>query len=82
MVLRIAIGKLVQYVVSVFAPHIGRAIKEKEEFYILLGKVLKNVGEKEQFTVCGDMNGHVVTGADRLEGVHGGKGFGARNADG
>ena len=32
--------------------------------------------------VCGDMNGHVGAGADGFEGVHGGKGFGIRNAEG
>ena len=82
MVLRLAIGKSVLNVVSVYAPQVGWAIEEKEEFYILLGKVLKDVGENEKLIVCGDMNGHVGAGADGFEGVHGGKGFGIRNAEG
>ena len=64
MVLRLAIGKSVLNVVSVYAPQVGRTIEEKEEFYILLGKVSKDVGENEKLIVCGDMNGHVGAGAD------------------
>ena len=82
MVLRLAIGKSVLNVVSVYAPQVGRAIEEREEFYILLGKVLKDVGENDKLIVCGDMNGLVGAGADGFEGVHGGKGFGIRNAEG
>ena len=81
MMLRLAIGKSVLNVVSVYAPQVGRATEEKEEFYIHLGKVLKNVGENEKLIVCGDMNGHVGAGADGFQGVHGGKGFGIRNAE-
>ena len=70
-VLRLAIGKLVLNVVSVYVHQVGRAIEEKEEFYILLGKVLKDVGENEKLIVCGDMNGHVGAGADGFEGMYG-----------
>ena len=82
MVLRLAIGKSVLNIVSVYAPQVGRAIEEKGEFYILLEKVLKDVGENEKLIVCGDMNGYVGAGADGFEGVHGEKGFGIRNAEG
>ena len=58
MVLRLAIGKTVINVVSVHAPQVGRTTDE--EFYLHLGKVLRDVGEKEMLIVCGDMNGHVV----------------------
>ena len=81
MVLRLAIGKSVLNVVSVYAPQVGRATKETEELYIHLGKVLKDAGENEKLIVCGDMNGHVGAEADGFEGVHGGKGFGIRNAE-
>ena len=80
--MRFAIGKSVLNVVSVYAPQVGRTIEEKEEFYFLLGEVLKDVGENEKLIVCGDMNGYVGAGADGFEGVHGGKGFGIRNAEG
>jgi hypothetical protein len=59
---------------------VGRTTEEKEEFYILLWKVLKDVVKTEKLIACGDMNGYVGAGAgaDRLEGVHGGNGFGIR----
>jgi hypothetical protein len=82
MVLRLAIGKSLLNIVSVYAPQVGRPIEEKEEFYILLGNVLKDVGENENLIVCGDLNGHVGARADGFEGVHGGKGFGVRNIEG
>jgi hypothetical protein len=81
-VLRLAIGKSVLNVVSVYAPQVGRTAVEKEEFYILLGKVLADVGDDEKLIVCGDMNGHVGAESDGFEGVHGGKGFGTRNVEG
>ena len=32
--------------------------------------------------LCGDMNGHVGSGVDGFEGVHGGNGSGTRNTEG
>jgi hypothetical protein len=77
MVLRLAVGKSVLNIVSVYAPQVGRATEEKEEFYILPGKVLKDVGKSEKLIVCGDMNGHVGAGSHGFEGMHG-----IRNAEG
>ena len=37
---------------------------------------------KERLVVCGDMNGHVGTMKDGFVGVHGGYGYGDRNAEG
>ena len=82
MVLRLAIGKSLLNVISVYAPQVGRTMKEKEEFYICLEDVLKGVGENEKLIVCGDLNGHVGAEAHGFEGVHGGKGFGVRNVEG
>lgn len=82
MVLRLAIGKSLVNIVSVYAPQVGRTREEKEEFYIQLGNVLKDIGENELLIVCGDLNGHVGAEADGFEGVHGGKGFGVRNVEG
>ena len=38
--------------------------------------------DKEIFIPCGDWNGHVGREAAGYEGVHGGSGYGERNADG
>ena len=51
MVLRLAIGRSVFNIVSVYAPQTGRIREEKEEFYIVLGNVLKNIGENERLIV-------------------------------
>jgi len=79
---RIMIGKTVVNIVSVYAPQKGRTKKEKEDFYAKLGKVLLGVGSEEKLFICGDMNGHVGQKIDGFEGVHGGYGFGTRNAEG
>ena len=52
-----------------------------KQFYIVLGNVLKNIGENERLIVCGDLNGHVDAATDGFEGVHGGKGYGIRNTE-
>ena len=82
MVLRVRVGKLVLCLVSVYAPQVGRSMEEKEEFLTSLGEVLLAVDAKERLMVCGDMNGHVGTGKDGFEGVHGGYGYGVRNTEG
>ena len=82
MILRVIVGKSVLNVVSVYAPQVGRPMAEKEEFLVVLGKVLTDIGDSEMLVVCGDMNGHVGAKAEEFEGVHGGNGFGNRNIEG
>ena len=82
LVLRLAVGKVVLNIVCVYAPQAGRAAVEKEEFLAVLGDCLRMVNRDEELIVCGDMNCHVGSKADGFESVHGGKGFGSRNADG
>lgn len=81
-VVRVMVGRLVLNVVSVYAPQVGRAMEEKEEFYISLGNVLSSIGSGEQLAVCGDMNGHVGSSVGGFNSVHGGHGFGHRNVEG
>ena len=64
MVLRVVVGRSVLNIVSVYAPHVGRSTEEKEEFYGVLGKVLKETSTNESLFVCGDMNGHVGKESD------------------
>jgi hypothetical protein len=75
-------GQSVLNVISIYAPQVGGTSEEKEEFYILLGKVLRDIRDKDKLIVCGDMNGHVGRKADGFEGMHGEKGFGVRNLEG
>ena len=82
MVLRVVVGRSVVNLVSVYAPQTGRGKEEKEEFFLVLGKVLSDIDVGEGLLICGDMNGHVGAGVDGFEGVYGGYGFGRRSVDG
>jgi len=44
--------------------------------------VTGNIPASELIVVGGDLNGHIGTNGDRYDAVHGGYGFGERNADG
>lgn len=66
--------------VSDYAPQVGRPQAEKEEFYDDLGEFTRKL--KGKYVILGDLNGHVGQLADGYEEVHGGKGFGTRNAEG
>ena len=82
MVLRVRVGKLVLSLVSVYAPQVGRTMKEKEEFLISLREVVSAVDARERLVVCGDFNGHVGSEKDGFEGVHGVHGYRVRNTEG
>ena len=72
-------GELVTFV-SVYAPQVSQPQEEKDEFY---DEIYRFIGKlKRKYVVLGDMNGHVGRDVDGFEGVHGGNGFGDRNAEG
>jgi hypothetical protein len=68
--------------ISAYAPQSGRTKEEKEEFYARLLKVVSGLRDEEYLFIGGDMNGHVGSESDGFTGVHGGHGFGQRNAQG
>ena len=80
--LRLAVGKVVVNIVCVYAPQIGRSAEEKEEFLGTLGDVLQKISVNEELIVCGDMNCHVGSTSEGFKLVHGGRGYGVRNAEG
>jgi len=82
LLLRLGIGKKVINLVSAYAPQVGRAKEEKEQFFAKLSKVVVEVKSDEGLYLCGDLNGHVGEKAEGYEGVHGGCGYGSRNAEG
>src|SRR5206468_9833982 len=82
MLIRVSIGKNILNVISGYAPQVGRLIEEKEEFLLSLSKMVDEIGQEEFVVIGGDMNGHVGKKVDGYEGVHGGKGYGVRNAEG
>src|SRR5271163_4445121 len=82
MVLRVIVGKAVLNLISAYAPQVGRAMEDKEEFFVSLGRLVSDVGVGERVIIGSDLNGHVGADVDGFEGVHGGHGFGARNVEG
>ena len=69
-------------VLSVYAPQTGLEESTKDAFYDSLQTVISELPDKEIVIPCGDWNGHVGREAAGYEGVHGGSGYGERNADG
>ena len=82
MLVKLMIGDSLLTVISVYAPQTGLEQSTKDTFYDNLQAVISKLGDNEIVIPCGDWNGHVGKEADGYEGVHGGIGFGDRNADG
>ena len=69
-------------VVSAYAPQIGCSREEKEKFWEEFDEVIRECERGGRIVVGGDLNGHVGTRSDGYAEVHGGNGFGQRNAEG
>ena len=70
----IVIGDVVWEVVSCYCPQAGRSVNEKEEFYVLMNKVVTS-----EVLVDGNFNGHVGSDIGGFGEVHGGFGIGQIN---
>ncbi|XP_046970411.1 craniofacial development protein 2-like [Vanessa cardui] len=68
--------------ISVYAPQSGCEESVKEKFWEDFDCLLMDLQDSEEVYVGGDFNGHVGKESDGYERVHGGLGFGNRNADG
>jgi len=79
---KLAFGKRIMNIISVYAPQSGHSIIEKEEFWEGLRQVVASISVDEAIWIGGDLNGHVGRTADGYEGVHGGFGYGNRNLEG
>jgi len=75
---RVLVGKQVINILSAYAPQSGRAMEDKEGFWVEMGKVI----DREDLVLCGDLNGHVGRESAGFEQVHGGHGYGIRNIEG
>ena len=82
MMIKLLVGEVVLTVLSVYAPQTGLEESTKDAFYESLQTVISELPDKEIVIPCGDWNGHVGREAAGYEGVHGGSGYGERNADG
>ena len=82
MLIKLLVGEAVLMVLSVYAPQTGLEESTKDAFYDSLQTVISELPDKEIVIPCRDWNGHVGREAPGYEGVHGGSGYGERNADG
>ena len=78
--LKLVIGRAVFTFLAVNAPQVGLPEVEKERFYDQLQSTVARVPASEILVSLGDWNGHVGADADGFDEVHGGQGFGVRNA--
>ena len=82
MMLKVLVGKRVVTIISTYAPQQGLSDDAKEKLYADLILHTSKVDKKEVIILDGDMNGHVGKTTAGYEDVHGGFGYGVRNAEG
>jgi len=68
--------------ICAYAPQTGRNDEEKDSFWDQMISVTGSIPASQLIVVGGDLNGYVGTNVDGYDGVHGGHGFGERNANG
>ena len=82
MLVKLVNGKCYVNVISGYAPQVGRNQEEKESFWNGLHNLVQNIKKNETIVISRDMNRHVGKESDGYEVVHGGYGYGQRNAGG
>ena len=82
MYVKLVIGKQIVNIVSAYAPQVGLSAVEKDDFWDSFIIVLSGIPKQASMLIGRDMNGHVGRDADGSSVVHGGMGFGTRNAEG
>ena len=82
MLLKLVVGKVVFTFISLYAPQVGLPMAEKVLFYDQLQAICMAIPSSEVLFCLGDWNGHVGAVACGYEDVHGGHGYGIRNAEG
>ena len=82
MYVKLVIGKEIVNIVSAYAPQVGLSAEEKDDIWDSFILVLSGISKQESISIGSNMNGHVGRDADGYGGVHGGMGFGTRNAEG
>ena len=82
MYVKLVIGKQIVNIVSAYAPQVGLSAEKKDDFWDSFIIVLSGIPKQESIVIGSDMNSHVERDADEYGGVHGGMGFGTRNAEG
>ena len=65
----------------VSAPQVGLSAEEKDELYDSFIILFSGIHKQDSTFIGSNMNDHVGRNADGYGGVHGGMGFGTRNAE-
>lgn len=79
---RVLIEGVITNLISAYTPQAGCSGSEKESFWEQFEEVLRAIPAAEVIIVGGDLNGHVGRAAETFDRVHGGFGYGRRNAEG
>ena len=74
-------GKIIN-LISVYAPQVNRSKEDKEKFWNEFDDEIKQIPEEDMVWIGGDLNGHIGKDKSGYEEVHGGVGYGERNAEG
>ena len=82
MMIKLIVGKSLVNIISAYAPQVGRSQEEKDKFWDKVCELMEGIKDSEMIVLGGDLNGHVGRRSDGYEGVHGGHGYGERNAEG
>ena len=82
MYVKLVTGNQIVNIVSAYAPQVGLSAEEKDDFWDSFVIVRSGIPKQDSIFIGSDMNGHVGRDAYGYGGVHGGIGFGTRNAEG
>ena len=82
MFLKMMMDKRLVTILSVYAPQVGLSEEVKDRFWDELIRVVRGLDDNDFVILAGDLNGHVGSEAMGYEGIHGGWGYGTRNAEG
>jgi len=69
-------------VLTAYAPHLGKPQEKKENSWNELFHLLSCIPQNEMVVLAGDTNEHVGSNCVGYDGMHGGYGYGDRNANG
>ena len=80
--IKLVLEKEIINIISAYAPQIGLDETTKKQFWENMDGLVQGIPESERIFIGGDLNGHVGKTSGGYERVHGGYGFGERNAAG